>query len=107
VFSEAAACGAGSSRGRRSGDTMEKHNLTQLENKFKELQSIFTELSSNTETNELLKIIHRPGWTTPAEFSFVNALTDSLITQTRNVITLRKTLLNTAQQVEMGQPVAV
>jgi hypothetical protein len=29
-------------------------------------------MSDNSDIDELLKIIHRPGWTTPAEFALVS-----------------------------------
>ena len=82
---------------------MEKHDLSQLESKLKEFQDACSTLSDDSDIVELLKIIHRPGWTTLAEVSFVNGAADSLVRQVRNVVAQRQALLSASRQVEVGQ----
>ena len=45
---------------------MEDHNLDRLETQVKELHYSLKILADDDAWLELIKIIHRPGWTTPA-----------------------------------------
>jgi len=47
---------------------MPKHDITHLEAKIKDLQGAFKSVGDDSDLIEMLKILHRPGWTTPAEF---------------------------------------
>ena len=85
---------------------MEKHDLPHLERRLFELKDIFTKMSDNSDLDELLKIIHRPGWTTPAEFTLVNSVVDSLHAQARNVATLRIALVTGSKQVGIQKATA-
>ena len=78
---------------------MEKHDLPHLEKRIFELKDIFTIMADNSDLEELLKIIHRPGWTTPAEFALVGSVVESLNTQARNVASLRTALVASSRQV--------
>ncbi len=78
---------------------MEKHDLPHLERRLFELKDIFTKMSDNSDLDELLKIIHRPGWTTPAEFALVISAVESLNAQARNVASLRTALVSSSRQV--------
>jgi hypothetical protein len=78
---------------------MEKHDLQHLEKKLFEFKEISARFADNSDIDELLKIIHHPGWTTPAEFALVFSLVESLHTQVRNVISLRSALLTGSKQV--------
>jgi len=48
---------------------------------------------------ELLRIIRRKGWTTPAELKFVQGILQSLIVQTRNMNQLTNTLIGGSRSV--------
>jgi hypothetical protein len=82
---------------------MEKHELTQLEARIKSVQTSHTALSNSLSLNELLNIIHRPGWTTPAELAFVNAGLDSIDAQIKQLNTLTQGLINSAKLVGTGR----
>ncbi len=60
---------------------MEKHNIPQLEAKIKELRAVCESVGDDSDVVELLKILHRPGWTTPAEFIYANSIVESLTTR--------------------------
>lgn len=79
---------------------MEKHNLPQLEARIRELEGVCKAVGDNSELTELLTILHRPGWTSVAEFAFATSIVDSLLSQTRNVVALRKTLLAGSREVQ-------
>ncbi len=87
---------------------MEKqHNLPHLEAKLKELKEVCASLSDDSDLTEMLKIIHRPGWTTVAEFSLVSATVESLVTHARSLLAQRKSLVASSREIETGRPAAV
>jgi hypothetical protein len=79
---------------------MPKHDITHLEAKIKDLQGAFKSVGDDSDLIEMLKILHRPGWTTPAEFLYVDSIVESLQAQARNVLTLRKALLAGSREVQ-------
>ena len=84
---------------------MEQHELNQLEANIKELKSSHAALASGGALDELLKIIHRPGWTTPAELAFVQVGLESAQAQTRQLTALTQGLLTAAKLVGAGRAV--
>lgn len=78
---------------------MEKHELTQLEGEIQALKTSHAALASGDSLDELLKIIHRPGWTTPAELAFVRTGLESIRAQTAQLNALTHGLLNAAKLV--------
>ena len=55
--------------------------------------------ASSDYWRELFKIIHFPGWTTPAEFLLVSSLVENMIAQTRTLAQQQQTLLAGARAV--------
>jgi hypothetical protein len=82
---------------------MEKHELTRLEAHIQSVKAAHTLLADSTDLDELWKIIHRPGWTTPAERMLVTTSLEYLEAQTRLVATLRQNLLAGAKAVGTAQ----
>ena len=78
---------------------MEKHELAHLETRIKELCENLVCLADDKDLQELILIIHKPGWTSIAEATLVNGVIDSILAQTKNVIELKKTLLAGSQAV--------
>jgi hypothetical protein len=81
---------------------MDKHNLTKLEGKIKELIGSLGRLASTTEGSslqELVEIIHRPGWTTPTEGLFVEGIVDSMLSNARTLDALKHVLLTGSRAV--------
>ncbi len=76
---------------------MESHELKRLEENIKALRHSLRELSDNPELEELLKIIHRPGWTTPAEASLVGGIVDSARVQVQALAELKRVLVAGSQ----------
>ncbi|MER7755404.1 hypothetical protein [Kitasatospora sp. NPDC097643] len=77
---------------------MEKDQLAHLEQRIHHLITV-TRAVSNDPHEELLKIIHRPGWTTPAEVALVTNAVDHLIKQTESLNEARTNLLDGARAV--------
>jgi hypothetical protein len=54
------------------------HDIRGLEKKLHGIKNGLAALGSHNVADELISIIHRPGWTTPAEFLLVSAMAESL-----------------------------
>ncbi|HEY3017449.1 MAG TPA: hypothetical protein VGJ23_01320 [Gaiellaceae bacterium] len=76
-----------------------KHDIPQLEGNIKALQEAVRVLATDDEYLELLKIIHFPGYTTPAEFQLVNAVVKSMQVQVRELTGLKKTLVSASREI--------
>ena len=61
---------------------MSEHAKT-FEPKIRALQEGLKKITSENNTEQLLLIIHRPGFTTPQEAEFVHAMLDSWLTRSR------------------------
>jgi hypothetical protein len=58
-----------------------KHDIDGLETKLRTLNKSLADLGSQNVSEEFFRIIHGPGWTTPAEFALVSAMVDSIQNQ--------------------------
>jgi hypothetical protein len=67
------------------------------------LNDALAHLSSDDDLRELIKIIRKPGWTTPAETIFVHGVLDSLIAHANAMAGLKKQLLAGSRAVELKQ----
>lgn len=76
------------------------HDIGGLDDRIQTLGKLLKDLGRVEDLEELrLRVIPRPGWTTPAEFFLVSGLVDSLTAQVKSVATLRKTLVTGAGKV--------
>ena len=78
---------------------MDKHDLTHLEAHISALKTSHAALGNTSDLDELFRIIHNPGWTTIAEHALVNLTLDSINAQTKQLLTLRQSLLSAAKSV--------
>jgi hypothetical protein len=83
---------------------MDKHNVTKLEAKIKELVGGLAQLAATGEgrasslapsndLQELFVIIHRPGWTTIAESIFVEGIVDTMLLHVKALDSLKQALV--------------
>lgn len=56
-------------------------------------------LAPAADAEELITIIHRPGWTTIAELRLVNALVDSITAHAHTVAGMRAALLAASREI--------
>lgn len=80
------------------------HDLAHLENRIKELSGHVSAMSTTDDFDELLVIIHRPGWTTPAEMLLVAGLVDAMHEHAHAFATLRQALVNGSRAVGVATP---
>jgi len=75
-----------------------KTSLTKLEKKLKGFNNAFGKLGNGDDVQEMLKIIHKPGWTTIAELTFVHGLVDSMHAHVEAISALKSALLSGSKQ---------
>lgn len=81
----------------------QKHDIQGLGERIKKLDASLKALAgsgdqkaagaSGEDLADLIRIIHQPGWTTPAEFILVSGLVDSLLSQTEALAAHKKILM--------------
>ena len=76
-----------------------KHDIPQLEGDIRALHEAVRVLAVDEEYLELLKIIHFPGYTTPAEFQLVKAVIKSMRVQVVELTALKQTLLSASREI--------
>jgi len=81
---------------------MVTHDPVALDRRIKHARTAFAKLGSVDDMDELLIVIHRPGWTTIAEVMLVESLLDTLTAQAQGMLATRQALMNASKRV--GQP---
>lgn len=83
-------------------DPKNGNHIKELEKKITALSDALAHLGKGTSLQELLRIIHFPGYTTPAEFTFNMALLDAMQAQVGLIEKMGHDLLAGAKQVGKG-----
>ena len=76
-----------------------RHDLEGLGKKVTALSDALAKLGNGEDLKHLLQIIHRPGWTTPAEFLLVNSIVDHLAGQVGHLANLKGQLMKASEAV--------
>ena len=76
-----------------------KHDIPKFEKKLRTLNSSWKELYDSKDFLELFKIIHFPGYTTPAEFRLVNGLADSMQAVTLVLLNMKQELVKSSHAI--------
>jgi hypothetical protein len=76
------------------------HHIHELEKTIKTLADKLAELGRGAHLLELQRIIHWPGWTSPAELAFVNAILDHLSVEVRTIERLQADLVEASRKVK-------
>lgn len=80
---------------------MSRHDMQRLEREVKTLQQGLLDLSKPADFEELVRIWRRPGWTTPAEFTFVAGMVDTMVGLTNQLMEMKQILLRGSQEVSV------
>ena len=78
---------------------MPKNHIEILDKKITALSDALAHLGRGTTWKELLKIIHNPGYTTPAEFLFTQALIDAAQVHVNAMSSIETQIIEGAKQV--------
>ncbi len=81
----------------------EQHVL-HLETKIKRLREQLTNTATKGDLEELITIIHRPGFTSVAESMFANAIVDALLAHTETIAALKSALVKGSQAIIDQEP---
>lgn len=76
------------------------HQIHELEKSIKTLADALATLGRGAHLLEPQRIIHHPGWTSPAELAFVNAILDHLSVEVRTIERLQADLVEAARKVK-------
>lgn len=76
------------------------HHIHELEKTIKSLSDKLAELGRGAHLLELQRIIHWPGWTSPAELAFVNAILDHISVEVRTIERLQADLVEASRKVK-------
>lgn len=87
-------------RGDKKERDVPSHHIHELEKSIKTLADALATLGRGAHLLELQRIIHHPGWTSPAELAFVNAILDHLSVEVRTIERLQADLVEAARKVK-------
>jgi hypothetical protein len=85
---------------------MSEKNIHQIEQKLSAIKTNLKGIAQDDVFDQLLIIIHRPGWTTLAENAFFETVVDSIDTQVRLLSKLHRDLLKASELVGAHAEVA-
>jgi len=76
------------------------HDIAGLDQRMQSLTILLKELAAIDDLEHLrLKVIPRPGWTTPAEFLLVNGIVDALTAHATSAAALKRVLIDGATKI--------
>jgi len=81
---------------------MDKHQASHIEKQLKSLHANFQQMSGGDSFENLITVIHKPGWTTIAEVAFFTAIVDSMVAHTKTLAALKQALFSGAAKVELN-----
>jgi len=70
-----------------------------LQKRAEALNHALTSLADPRQVRELIRLIRKPGWTTPAELIFVSAIVESMLAHAAALTKLKANLLKGSQVV--------
>ncbi len=74
-------------------------NISKLVRRVHALSDSIVGVSSVADWKNLIQVIRRPGWTTPAELRFALGMVDGMIAQTKALEQLKTVLLTASRAV--------
>ncbi|MEZ5428568.1 MAG: hypothetical protein R2747_20145 [Pyrinomonadaceae bacterium] len=75
------------------------HDIKGLEKKIDALSNALAKLGNKDDFKQLILILRKPGWTTPAEFLFASAIVDSMTAEVKTLTTLKTSLIKGSKEV--------
>jgi hypothetical protein len=70
-----------------------KHDIAYLEMRINQLGDQLEVMGDTGDLKEMIFNLHRPGWTTPAEYLLVSGIVDVMFEQVNALTTLRQGLI--------------
>jgi hypothetical protein len=83
-----------------SHSTQHDAKIKTLEGRLNQLSDKLASFSAHSkQVSELIPVIHRPGWTTPAEVTLVSGMVEAMIKHTEVVAELHAALMRGSQAI--------
>lgn len=82
-----------------------QHDIGRLERDIVTLQKTVHAFAQEDVYSQLVKFIHQPGWTTPAEFLLVDGAINAMNAQLRELIALRDVVVGASREIAAGERV--
>ena len=84
---------------------IEKEHVEDIEKKVLDLKHLFAQVAFLTDQHmdELLQLIHNPGYTTPRDVQFTTGILDSMVAQTKAFTGLKETLMAASRDIVKGR----
>jgi hypothetical protein len=82
---------------------IQKHDVDRLDLQVKELSRSLLSLTTKQEFEEFILSIHRPGYTTPAEFRLVSGIVASMQAQVQVLGELKQTLFEGDREIRIEE----
>jgi len=83
---------------------MIKEDVLHIETQIRELRGALKSLANGEDFEKFIVTICHPGWTTPAEFTLVSGIVDSMVQQAKTMLGLKQALFTGAKAIELNQP---
>jgi hypothetical protein len=83
----------------------EQHDIAVLARDIEALQKTLHAFAHEDPLAQLLKFIHQPGWTTPAEYLLVHGAINAMNAQVRELMTLRDVVVGAGREIAAGERV--
>jgi hypothetical protein len=77
-----------------------KSDIAKLDKKISALSNVLAKLGKGTDLKDLILIIRKPGWTTPAELAFTTAMLDAVTAQAVQLDRLASAVVKAARKVK-------
>jgi hypothetical protein len=74
----------------------QRRRIDELDKRLRDLSAAFASLGNIADFDELLKIIHAPGWATWPDILLINTVLDAAERAAEDARSLRKTLVESA-----------
>lgn len=81
---------------------MQQQDLTQLKNNMNDLRDQLRSLAEDNDIDQFLQIIHRPGFTTPAEATLISGVVSFMAEHAKLMAGLKQVLMSGASRVELN-----
>jgi hypothetical protein len=82
-----------------------KH-VREIEGRLRALAAGYADAGSSDDFDELLIVIHRPGWTTPQDVAFMGLLIEAAERSVADALAIRSALVETARAIGAASAVA-
>ncbi len=82
-------------------DHHEKHDIPSLEGRIRNLSKQLKHVADDTDLEEMFVFLHRPGWTTPAEYLLVSGIVDVMHEHAKAMVSLKQVLINGSRAVNV------